>query len=117
MTYYHDYSGILGNVVVDGSVQMKWKIYSLEFKRSFIERFVKYLSSIVNQYSCCCSIESGGLWVRTPASPNLAPSLFKGTFSIIGRPMDTFIDMTVLYRVDLCKKSNDCDNCRGGRKA
>ena len=32
------YIGILGGVQVDGKEQLNWKIYSLEFKPSFIER-------------------------------------------------------------------------------
>lgn len=33
-------TGILGKVEVDGKVHTNWKIYSLEFKSSFIERSV-----------------------------------------------------------------------------
>lgn len=42
------------------------------------------------------SIESGGLWKRTPTIGNPGPSLYKASFSIKSQPRDTFADMTVI---------------------
>ncbi|CAI7994266.1 Beta-galactosidase-1-like protein 2 [Geodia barretti] len=68
--------GISGSVVVDGVTQANWKIYSFEFKNSFIQ-----------------NIDRGGVWLRTPAKEDSGPALFKGSFTIDGTPKDTFIDM------------------------
>ena len=37
--YVHVYTGINGQVEVDGAVHKNWKIYSFEFPPSFIERY------------------------------------------------------------------------------
>ena len=42
-----------------------------------------------------CSIDRGGVWLRTPANEDSGPALFKGSFTIDGTPKDTFIDMQV----------------------
>ncbi|XP_064402427.1 beta-galactosidase-1-like protein 2 [Halichondria panicea] len=68
--------GINGKVMVDGKEQLKWKMYSLEFKSSYVE-----------------SIYSGGMWQRTPSPTHPGPALFKGTFTIQGPACDTFLDM------------------------
>ena len=44
---------------------------------------------------CFLSIESGGMWLRTPAAQGVGPSLFKGSLTITDTPRDTFIDMRV----------------------
>ena len=41
------------------------------------------------------SIDSGGMWQRTPAPSQVGPTLFKGTLNINGQPKDTFLDMEV----------------------
>ena len=41
------------------------------------------------------SIDSGGMWLRTPSPANVGPALYKGTFNILGEPKDTFADMEV----------------------
>ena len=41
------------------------------------------------------SIDSGGMWQRTPTTSDVGPALFKGTLDISGQPKDTFIDMEV----------------------
>ena len=43
------------------------------------------------------SIESGGMWQRTPAPFSVGPALYKTTFTIHGKPCDTFADMTVSW--------------------
>ncbi|CAI7994260.1 Beta-galactosidase-1-like protein 3, partial [Geodia barretti] len=78
--------GISGSVVVDGVTQANWKIYSFEFKNSFIQNSVMVIP---------CSIDRGGVWLRTPAKEDSGPALFKGSFTIDGTPKDTFIDMQV----------------------
>ncbi len=70
--------GINGIVEVDGVQHRQWKMYSLEFKSSYVE-----------------NIESGGMWERTPAPSGVGPALFKGSFTITGDPKDTFADMQV----------------------
>ena len=47
------------------------------------------------------SIESGGLWKRTPTIGNPGPSLYKASFSIKSQPQDTFADMTVIHRIGI----------------
>ena len=42
-----------------------------------------------------CSIDMGGMWLRTPSTGEVGPSLFKGSFTINDVPKDTFIDMEV----------------------
>jgi beta-galactosidase GanA len=68
--------GISGTVEVDGKLHMDWKIYSFEFKSEFVQ-----------------NIDSGGMWLRTPAADDVGPTLFKGSFTITDVPKDTFIDM------------------------
>ena len=46
------------------------------------------------------SIDTGGMWLRTPASQDLGPTLFKGSFSINDIPQDTFIDMKVCVYIN-----------------
>lgn len=70
--------GISGVVEVDSREHKQWKMYSLEFKSSFVE-----------------NIDSGGMWQRTPAASGVGPALFKGSFVISSEPRDTFADMEV----------------------
>ena len=72
--------GINGKVDVDGVEHKQWKIYSFEFKRNYLE-----------------SIESGGMWIRTPAPSDAGPSLYKASLIIEDQPKDTFVDMTVSW--------------------
>ena len=53
------------------------------------------------------SIDSGGVWMRTPSPSNLGPALFKGSFFISDTPRDTFIDMQVT--VCVCVHACVCD--------
>ncbi len=70
--------GISGSVEVDGREHKQWKMYSLEFKSSYVE-----------------NIDSGGMWQRTPAPSGVGPALYKGMFRISSEPKDTFADMKV----------------------
>ena len=42
------------------------------------------------------SVVTGGLWTRSLSTTKVGPTLYKGDFTINGKPKDTFIDMTVI---------------------
>lgn len=89
------YQGILGEVLIDDVRHQSWKAYSMEFKHSFIARYVVLLLFI----RCCHSnnsIEGGGLWKRTPPPGDPGPALYKTSFNIKSEPQDTFADITVI---------------------
>ena len=90
-------SGILGDVLIDNMKHPSWKAYSLEFKYSFVARCVASIIHQLLSQLISLSIESGGLWKRTPATGNPGPALYKSSFSIRSEPKDTFADMTVSY--------------------
>ena len=88
--------GITGSVELDGKPHTNWKIYSFEFKSSFVEKLVNVLCTyniMCQCVLCVYSVESGGLWQHSPAVGTVGPALFKGSFKVPGQPQDTFVDL------------------------
>ena len=64
--------------------------------RSYVCMYYIYMCVPSSTHDACfLSIESGGMWLRTPAAQDVGPSLFKGSLTITDTPRDTFIDMRV----------------------
>lgn len=68
--------GIIGKVKVDSLSQKQWKIFPFDFSDVFVKKL----------------LEGSNLWTSIPRSV-ASPALFKGSFSIEGKPKDTFLDM------------------------
>ncbi|CAB4025939.1 beta-galactosidase-1 2, partial [Paramuricea clavata] len=69
---------ILGSVTVDRILHRHWKIVPFEFKSDFVNKLV----------------ESDSGWMEeSPRTVLSQPALFKGTFTVSGKPADTFLDI------------------------
>ena len=69
--------GIEGKVLLDGKPAAGWTIYSLEFVPEFLQ-----------------DIMTGGVWKVVKLDDKMPPAFYKGSFTIKGAPLDTFLKMS-----------------------
>ncbi|EDO38379.1 predicted protein, partial [Nematostella vectensis] len=69
--------GILGKVLIDGKTPRKWKIYPLDFHKTFTERFPR------------SSWSQAGTKIN--GSVGHSPGFYRGILHIQGQPRDTFV--------------------------
>ena len=68
--------GIEGSVLLDGKPADGWTVYSLEFLPKFFHDV------------------KGAPWKAVKIEKDMPPAFYKGTFTVIGKPRDTFLKMS-----------------------
>ncbi|XP_048588941.1 beta-galactosidase-1-like protein 2 isoform X2 [Nematostella vectensis] len=66
--------GILGQVLIDGHTQNKWKVYPLDFHKTFTERAFLEVS-----------------WSKPTEGASFSPGFYRGILHIQGQPRDSFV--------------------------